>query len=463
MLSLAQLRHRHPRFIFDQVEVVHQGQELRITLGYQLEHGPRLRTLLKFPQVSTALLEQRDLELIKLWATHLGMVEGLSYWKTTCSPIWEIAVPGITTQQLPFWEQLLKKGLSEFFFIHQIHAWTDNFVTFLVPETSQALPHPDQHIHQHRALVPVGGGKDSVVTTELLKENNFPLSTFSVNMYPQLAHVLDVYWQNNTPAHHITASRQLDPQLLALNAQGYLNGHTPFSAMVAFMSTLSSYIYDYAYVPLSNEWSANEGNTIFHGQTINHQYSKTVEFEQLFRQHLRRYLSTTIEYFSFLRPLHELQIAELFTHYPQYWPEFLSCNRGQKTGTWCGACPKCLFVAIMLAPYLHSEQIIKIFDGKDILNSMQLQEIFDQLVGFTEVKSLECVGTRDESRAAVTLAAQRMNPLPALLQYGWEKMLQQAPAQQHLRNAQALQQHFADEHFIPEDLLPVLQSAMGRT
>lgn len=462
MLSLAQLRHQHPRFLFDRVELTHEDQALIITLGYQLEHGSRLETMLKFSNISEELLAQRDLKLIRLWATHIGMVEGLSYWKTSCSPVWEVTVPGITPEQVPFWDGLLKKGLSEFFYIHQINAWEDGFVTFVLPPDDSQLAAPDQSEYQHRALVPVGGGKDSAVTTELLKEAQLSLHTFSVNIYPQLEHVLDVYWQGQTAQNHVNVTRQLDPQLIDLNSQGYLNGHTPFSAMVAFMSTLSAYLYDYSYVPLSNEWSANEGNTIFHGHTINHQYSKTIEFEQLFRDHLAKYLSTTIEYFSFLRPLHELQIAQLFTHYPQYFPEFLSCNRGQKIGTWCGECPKCLFVAIMLSPHMKNEKITEIFGGKDILNNPKLQDIFDQLVGFTEVKSLECVGTRDESRAALALAAQHMQPLPALLSYGWEKLLHETPAEQLLAAAQQLQHSMENQHYIPEELFSFLQEKLKR-
>jgi hypothetical protein len=373
-----------------------------------------------------------------------------------------VTVPGITPEQVPFWDGLLKKGLSEFFYIHQINAWEEDFVTFVLPRENTPFATPDQSVHQRRALVPVGGGKDSVVTTELLKEAQLPLHSFSVNMYPQLEHVLDAYWQGQTTQNHVKVTRQLDPQLMELNTQGYLNGHTPFSAMVAFISTLSAYLYDYVYVPLSNEWSANEGNTVFHGQTINHQYSKTIEFEHMFRDHIARYLSTTIEYFSFLRPLHELQIAELFTRYPQYFPKFLSCNRGQKTGTWCGECPKCLFVAIMLSPYMKNDKITEIFGGKDILNNLELQDIFDQLVGFTKVKSLECVGTRDESRAAVALAAQHMQPLPVLLGYGWDKLLHEAPAELHLAAAQQLQRSMANQHYIPEELFSFLQGALKR-
>ena len=457
MMSLEELRHKHTRFFFDQVSVLHKDQELIVTLKYHFQDGPSFSSVYTFPYVTQEMMADRDMNLLRTWAAHLGMVEGMSYWKAACSPEWVIAVPGITTEQFPFWDNLLKKGLSEFFFIHQIHAWQENFVEFTLDVQGQTAITKDSCAHQHRALIPVGGGKDSVVTTELLRTEQLPLTTMSIKMYPQLERVLNVFWNNTLEGHHIEVDRQLDTKLLELNQTGYLNGHTPFSAMIAFSSTFAAYLYDYQLVPLSNEWSANEGNTTFFGQTINHQYSKTIEFEEMFRTHLHTYLSETIEYFSYLRPLHELQIAELFTHYTQYWPVFLSCNRGQKQGKWCGECPKCVFVAMMLSAFLSNEQLHEIF-AKDILEDKALIDIVDQLAGFTEVKSLECVGTRDETRAALALAYQQLSPVPALVEYGWQKLLEQGNNNLSLlQSAAELRQEFVKQHFIPTELAAALE------
>lgn len=461
MLTLEQLRLRHPTFFFDRVDVQHLSEknELELRFFYHFENGPEFTTAYVFPKVSTELFAKLDLQLLHYWATQIGMVEGLSYWKLACSPRWVVNAPGISQSQVSFWDTLLKKGLSEFFFIHQIDAWQSDFVKFEVGE--EITVPKDTTSHAQRLLIPVGGGKDSIVTTELLKDTHLPMTTFSVNMYPQLQKVLEVFWSGKVSENHIQVSRTLDPQLIELNQQGYLNGHTPFSAMVAFVSTFTAYLYDYTYVPLSNEWSANEGNTIFLGQTINHQYSKTVEFEQLFREYQQQYLSSTIEYFSFLRPLHELQIAELFTKQPQYFPVFLSCNVGQKRGEWCGECPKCLFVALMLSAFLSNEQLTAIFK-KDILNNMQLKDIFDQLVGFTEVKSLECVGTRLESQAAVTLAAKHLSPLPQLIDYGWEKLRETQSEEELGTQADLLRKGLATQHFIPSAFREILTTQVAK-
>jgi len=466
MLSLAELRHRHPTFHFDQVLLEHQDRDLLVHLKYHLENGPDFTTTWCFPGLSPEKIATKDEELIKVWAAHLGMVEGLSYWKTSCAPKWVVHVPGISTAQVPFWQNILRKGMSEFFFIHQTNGWDDDFMKFelAVPDSEQLHPEPNHTTHSTRLLVPVGGGKDSVVTAELLRTMNMPITTFNVDSYaqPYLVKVVDTFWQNAESRSHLMVQRRIDAQKLReLHEQGYWNGHTPFSAMLAFASTLCAYLYDYSFVPLSNEWSANEGNTVFLGQTINHQYSKTVEFEQQFRDHLRQYLSSTIEYFSFLRPLHELQIAKLFTQYPQYWPVFLSCNRGQRKGIWCGECPKCVFVSIMLSAFLDEKELLAIFH-KNILDDQKLQDIFDQLAGFTEVKSLECVGTRDETRAAIALAIRQLKSPPKLLKYGWEKLLSEGKSEEILlAKAQKILATFIEENFLPETFAKALRTAVA--
>ncbi|MBW7956211.1 hypothetical protein H3C66_05835 [Patescibacteria group bacterium] len=464
MLSLDDLRLKHPRFYFDQAVLDQQSDHLIIRLHYHFEAGPAFESRYLFPQLTAESMVTKDQTLLKVWAAQLGMVEGLSYWKAACSPEWVIKVPGIYAEQFPFWLNLLHKGMSEFFYIHQINGWEDNFVTFKteVDDADQLHPEIDHAVHQHRILFPVGGGKDSVVSSELLRQTQTPMTTFTINEYPQQQRVVETFWQTQpNQKSHITVQRQLDPQILDLNAQGYLNGHTPFNAMAAFLGTFAAYAYDYTFFPVSNEWSANEGNTVFLGQSINHQYSKTVEFEEQFRSYQQQYLSKTIEYFSYLRPLHELQIASLFTQFKQYWPVFLSCNRGQKTGTWCGECPKCLFVAVLLAAFLTEPELDSIFK-KDILNNQELRDLLDQLAGFTDVKSLECVGTRDETRAALALAADRLQPLPELIQYGWQKILDSGKTKEAaLSEARELLVRFVEHHFIPSEFVPSLKDAIA--
>ena len=84
----------------------------------------------------------------------------------------------------------------------------------------------------------------------------------------------------------LLVKRTLDQNMLDLNQQGYLNGHTPFSAMAAFASYLTAMVWGRKYITLSNEASANEST--IKGSSVNHQYSKTFEFEKDFNEYKKK-------------------------------------------------------------------------------------------------------------------------------------------------------------------------------
>ena len=169
------------------------------------------------------------------------------------------------------------------------------------------------------------------------------------------------------------------------------------------------------YIALSNESSANEPTDKETG--VNHQYSKSIEFEKDFRVYVDKYICKDIKYFSFLRPLSEYTIAKLFSKYPDHFTSFKSCNVGSKTDTWCGNCPKCLFTYIILSPFIDIETLIDIF-GKDLFDDKALLRHFNDLIGQSEVKPFECVGTIDEVNLAVRKVIEMTEkPLPYLLEY----------------------------------------------
>ena len=237
------------------------------------------------------------------------------------------------------------------------------------------------------ALIPIGGGKDSCVTSELLKEekdNNLCLIIGGKEPSIKTAEIAG--YKNKI----VYVKRNIDKKLLELNKQGFLNGHTPFSALLAFLSYLIAYLTGKKYVTLSNESSANESNV--EGEKINHQYSKSYEFEQDFREYADKYLKADVEYFSMLRPLNELQIAMLFAKNEKYHKIFRSCNVGSKSipWKWCGNCPKCLFVYIILSPFLYKNKLIEIFN-EDLFEKENLLETFIELCGYGKTKPFECV------------------------------------------------------------------------
>jgi len=147
---------------------------------------------------------------------------------------------------------------------------------------------------------------------------------------------------------------------------------------------------------------------------VNHQYSKSYQFERDCGDWLARRLGLPIRYFSLLRPFHELQIARQFAALPQYHFAFRSCNAGSKSNVWCGRCAKCLFVYLMLAPFLPEERMTAIF-GENLLRKPELQGELRALLGESNEKPFECVGTVEEARAALDLLEGRPERAQRLL------------------------------------------------
>lgn len=340
---------------------------------------------------------------------HIGMVELISYWKTACPPRLIIKPHKLNNEQIDFWKKLYFNGLGEFFYLNGINTSIEEFMD--IESEGKPTDKFSINIDEARVMIPVGGGKDSVVSLELLKESSHKIIPMAMN--PREAVVRTIEKAGFSMDESIVVNRTLDSKLLELNKKGFLNGHTPFSALLAFVTTLTAVVAGVKFIALSNESSANESTVP--GSNINHQYSKSFEFEQDFNRYLSKFVTPDVHYFSFLRPLNELQIGALFSLFTQHHDSFRSCNVGSKTDSWCGHCPKCLFTRIILGPFMETGKLNKIF-GKELLDDNSLKPVFEELTGKADIKPFECVGTPDEVNAALGFITKRWNgQLPALL------------------------------------------------
>ena len=361
--------------------------------------------------------------MMKKMIFSLGMVELVSYWKITCSPQVVIEAGTLNEDQILWWKDLYFNGLGEFFYVNKItEADQEGFMEMVCALGEEVKEHHDYAKKQDTAgsekgvLVPVGGGKDSAVTLELLKSADVPVFAYIIN--PRGATIHTTESADLDADHVISVHRTLDRRMLQLNKEGFLNGHTPFSALVAFSTVIAARMAGLSYIALSNESSANESTV--QGSTVNHQYSKSFKFETDFHRYQTDYLPGSAYYFSMLRPLSEFQIAKYFAKQKQYHAIFRSCNAGSKTDSWCGHCPKCLFVYFILSPFLSREEVKEIF-GTDMLEDETMQSTMEQLVGIQEEKPFECVGSRDEINTALVMTIDRLEKdgekLPYLLKY----------------------------------------------
>lgn len=405
------LRQRHPYFVFEDFNIRSSKKRIILSFHFHFNGEIHFKPEISFPKFG--LVQDVDSPELRNIAFQVGMIEMISYWKAACSPQVIIKAGKLNDDQIDWWKKLYFLGLGEFFYLNNIATNDRDFMRIECEENAPEYK-PMQNDLEERCLVPIGGGKDSVVSLHLLQQKKIPVQPMIVN--PRGASLASCIVAGYREEDVLKIDRQIDPQLLALNRKQYLNGHTPFSASLAFNGMFAAMLQGFKFMALSNESSANEPTVI--GTDINHQYSKSFEFEKDFRAYVKKYVHPQFEYFSFLRPLNEYGITRIFAGLQDYHPIFKSCNVGSKKDQWCCNCPKCLFTYIMLSAHLKDVALEEIF-GENLLDNEGLKGHFKDLLGMGETKPFECVGTVAEVKAALSISARKYpdEDYPALLKY----------------------------------------------
>ena len=351
-----------------------------------------------------------DQKVLDLALENLYLLAGVSYYKAFLAPQIIVADGGVTQQSASFLSKTYQRGLGEFLYVNNL----DPNLKITFP-AAKAASSPVKNAGSG-LLIGVGGGKDSLVTIEALR-NQPKVATWSVGHRAQLAPLVA-----KIGLPHLWVERTWDSQLLTLNASGALNGHIPISAILAAVGTVVAVLAGYQDVVVSNEHSANEATLIYKDVAINHQYSKSLEFETDYQTLLASQFDGSLRYYSFLRPLSELKIAELFakSSFDRYADVFSSCNRAYTLGStmgWCGRCPKCAFVYLILANYIDEANLNKLYSGRNLLLDPALETTYRNLLGIEGEKPLECIGEIQESRLAMSRLQEQY---PDLQKYKFE-------------------------------------------
>lgn len=324
-----------------------------------------------------------------------ALVLGVSYFKLRAPFAIEAPQIPLTAAERAFVIDVYENGLGEFYARNDLTRFGK--LTLSAPddadERKPAIALPD------RTLLPIGGGKDSLVSVDLLTHTGVDFTPFAVN--PKGPILTSVEAIGTAPLY---VTRTLDAEMIRLSQQeGYYNGHVPSTAINSMIASLCALLYGYSQIVLSNERSASEGNVMFDGRETNHQYSKSLGFELLIADTLANATGGALKYFSLLRPYSEARIASLFTQNTRFDAVFSSCNRnfrltGNDGPLWCGTCPKCHFVFLIFAPFMKKERLLRIF-GKNLLDVPANEHSFRELAGLTGQKPWECVGEILEAAA----------------------------------------------------------------
>ncbi len=397
-----------------------------------------------------------DFAILENLLFHLHLALWISYYKAYPTEKLIIKSWNIDEESLGFWKKFYINWLWEFLFQNKISP--KNLFQFECV-SDRNIEKKEFNVSE-KSLVPIWWGKDSIVSLELLAKNNFEFDTF-------------VFWKidsikqdciNISDKNNFFVSRKISENLFQLNKEGYFNGHVPITGIIAFVMYCVAYIYDYKYLVLSNELSANFGNTLWEWVEINHQWSKSLEFEVDLKNYVEKNISEKIKYFSLLRGMYEIKIAKLFSQlWKKYFSVFSSCNNNFKiikeknhSGIWCNTCPKCAFVYTMLHPFLSSDEMREIF-GKDLYENKNLETLFSELLWISWLKPFECVGTNQEVTLAMYYSYKNSNKeyLPYILEIFEKKVLPNFDEKIRI-NSEKLLFEIDENNIIPKNFKEIL-------
>lgn len=384
----------HSKFTFLDWQL--NSENFQLSLNYEIENVGLVTEVLTFPKFDK---DTTSLEIIAA-CDLIHLLCGVSYYKAGLAK--EIVFKNNQPSQgmAKFIQKTWKHGLAELAFENNISL--KNHININGASINALTPLMNSN-NPTKSLVALGGGKDSLVSIEELKEQGKDINLFMVGNSALIKEVADFI---DLPL--IQVHRKIDPKLIAYNKTGKgFNGHVPITSIISAIAVLTALLFDCDEVVFSNEKSADSANTInADGEEVNHQYSKSHEFEKDLSEILSSEVTGSVRYYSQQRKFSELEILEKFAKYPQYFPIFSSCNQNfhidgshNKDSKWCCDCPKCRFVFLGLAPFISKQQLLKIFKH-NLLDDKSQEKGFAELLGTVGFKPFECVGEIQESQQA---------------------------------------------------------------
>ena len=458
-------------------------------LVYAFDDGPELVERIEFPQPPALLAERAGAFHAALRLLHL--VAGVSYYKAGVPSALRVEGEQLDPALAELLDAVYLHGLAEFAYQNKLDL--RGRICFLLPpeegrsgrqaaegraddgsasarrrEDSEPSSGAARHLVPmtegksiglpRRSLVAIGGGKDSLVSIEMLKRSAEPATVAWIGNSELIASCA-----RRTALPELNIGRRLAPELFEYNRIGAWNGHIPVTAINSAILLCAAILYGHDSVIFSNERSASVATLEYDGQAVNHQWSKSLEFEMRLRSYVKGHIAADLDYFSLLRPWSELAVTRAFAQDTRYDDVFSSCNRNfrirgeRPTDRWCGQCPKCHFVFLALAPFVAKPRLLAIF-GRNLLDDAALAPAFDALLEYRDHKPFECVGEGRESRAALMALAQRPEWREDALVVRFVEDIVPQLERSELGLDPLLQP--AAEHFLPARLLATLRQTV---
>jgi UDP-N-acetyl-alpha-D-muramoyl-L-alanyl-L-glutamate epimerase len=420
--QVRRLREEYPVFRIEDARAVLGPAGVRLEFAFAAG-ALRFRPVVEF----TGLLPDEAGRVVTVTAQRmiraLAVIEAFSYWKALCSPVIEVALPAPDAAELDWWQAFWPAAMGEFFYRNQIDYTAPGFLVIRGPAgAGGAGGHaPDGEAPDGDGAAPAGpplvlfsGGKDSLALARIVRASvgTAPVDFFLYNPGERLRGLAGSLASGG---RLVEVRRAILPELLALNAADHPNGHTPFSAYLAFAAMLAGYLRGNGPVMAGNSRSDDEPNVrSYLGRPVNHQWTKSYEFEAAVRAYRDRWLPGAPGYSSPLRPLYELQIIASLAGDVDAYLRTVSCNQ-VPAGGWCRSCAKCAWVFLATAALFGHDLAIR-KTGGDMFADPALSGVYQEMAGLAGVKPFECTGSEDEVRAAIQAVGRGRSPeaYPAL-------------------------------------------------
>jgi hypothetical protein len=393
MSDAQEVKQRAELFRYVSLEI----EESTLLATYELDGRPFVEAV----TYDDILLEDNPAVTALAWLWFL--LAGLSYYKAGAARRIDLGTTPIGPQGRAMLEAALREGLGEFAYHN------DLLLDDVVIVGGAELVRAEGHFDAHRVLVPFGGGIDSVVTTSQLSPELD--QTLFVVSPPQGRFAPLEATAECTGLEILRATRSLDPRILSPDPSSF-RGHVPVTAMVTVLAAVAAAATQRGGVVMSNEYSSSAANLRWKGRDVNHQWSKSYDAEILISDAIEDSVGGGLVVASFLRDRSEVWVAEVFSHLSQYHHVFRSCNRAfsqdpeQRFDTWCGECDKCLFINLMLAPYLSRAALRDVFRHEPLSDPARHEQLRVLVGAGTAFKPFECVGDPNESAVALAKVAE---------------------------------------------------------
>ncbi|RJP29349.1 MAG: hypothetical protein C4527_11165 [Candidatus Omnitrophota bacterium] len=455
------LRKNHPRFTYENFSWKREEGKLSISFHFVLEPDIHFHPRIEMVADSESFCLPSPAILDRL-IFHLGLIELLSYWKAACSPEILIKPTPFPPQTSTFFRELFYGGMGEYFFMNQIDFKDPDLMHLRTASSGSDTAFEAFHREplSRRPLLMISGGKDSALSAGILNELGVNFNAMILNPTESARRIAELAGCRSP----IVIRREICPQLLQLNEMGYLNGHTPFSALLGMLGIIGCAAFGYDFAIASNEAGCNTPYVRYLDKDINHQYSKSYPFEHLFNRYVRSHLISNVEYFSLLRPLREIQVVGCFSNHTHLLRHFRSCNKQQKQDAWCLRCAKCIAVYTLFYPFLTSSEMTEIFGGH-VSDDRANVEILLQIMGEKGHRPFECIATKEEMSVALHLAVSKhrceRTPLPPLLQYAERELLAKYPVS--TSDLESILFSWNEEHLLPTEWAVFLKRRVMET